>query len=81
MTGQRTDEPTSVMAHEQCDALAERIAAVLRQRKQLGDERRRQQREYQRVNCERALARHYRLRDDLRHDPAYATIMASNAAA
>lgn len=83
MTGQRTDKPSSVMAQEQCDALAERIAAVFRERKQLGDERRRRQQEYDRLNSERALARHYRLRDAFHgqaDDPVYVTIMASDAA-
>jgi hypothetical protein len=83
MTGQRTDEPSSVMAQEQCDALAARIAAVLRDRKKFGEERRRRRLEYERLNGERALARHYKLRDDFRKrsdDPVYVTIMGSNAA-
>jgi len=77
------NEPTSVMTKEQCDALAERIAAVLRERKELGAERRRRQLEYERKKGERALARYYNLRNDSRikdMDVVYATIMASNAA-
>jgi hypothetical protein len=34
----------------------------LRQRQKIGDQRRNQEREYQRLNNDRALARHYRLR-------------------
>ncbi len=45
------------------NVLAERIAAVLRQRQKIGAERRTHEREYQRLNNDRALARHYRLRD------------------
>jgi len=83
MTGQRTDAPTSVKTQEQCDALAERIAAVLPERKKLGDKRRRRRYEFQRQNEECTLARHYTLRDGFRiaeMDLVYATIMASNAA-
>ena len=43
------------------NVLAERIAAVLRQRQKIGAERRIHEREYQRLNNGRALARHYRL--------------------
>ena len=43
------------------NVLAERIAAVLRQRKKIGAERRTHEREYQRLNNDRARARHYRL--------------------
>ena len=80
---QTENEPLSVMTREQCDALAARIAAVLRERKQLGDERRRRQQEYERKNGERALARYYNLSNDCRLDEVevvYAMIMASNAA-
>ncbi len=48
---------TPEMTQLQRDALAERIAAVLRERKKIGAERRMQQRS----NSERALARHRRL--------------------
>lgn len=77
------NEPTSVMTQEQCDAMAERIAAVLRERKTIGDERRRRRLEYERKNGERALARYYNFKNDFRFeemDVVYATIMASNAA-
>ena len=47
------------------DPVAERIAAVLLERKQIGDQRRTQQQAYQRLNGERALARHYRRRGQL----------------
>ena len=43
------------------NVLAERIAAVLRQRQKIGAERRAHEREYERLNNDRALARHYRL--------------------
>jgi len=76
------NEITSVMTQEQCDALAERIVAVLRERKELGAERRRRM-EFERKNGERALARYYNFREGFRIeeiDIVYATIMASNAA-
>jgi len=41
------------------NVLAERIAAVLRQRQKIGAERRIHERKYQRLNNDRALARHY----------------------
>ena len=78
------------MTQEQCDALAERIAAVLRERKKIGDERRRQERRYDRQNSYRALARYYKLRGEYRErsgrrvkeiDRMYDAIMSSNAAA
>jgi hypothetical protein len=47
------------------DPVAERIAAVLLERKKIGDQRRTQQQAYQRLNGERALARHYRRRGQL----------------
>jgi hypothetical protein len=43
------------------NVLAERIAAVLRQRHKIGAERRAHECEYQRLNNDRALARYYRL--------------------
>ena len=43
------------------NVLAERIAAVLRQRQKIGAERRTHKSEYQRLNHDRALARYYRL--------------------
>ena len=43
------------------NVLAERIAAVLRQRQKIGAERHAHECEYQRLNNERALARYYRL--------------------
>jgi len=45
--------------------LAARIAAVLRQRQKIGAERRAHEREYQRLNNDRALARYYRLTGDV----------------
>jgi hypothetical protein len=77
------------MTQQQCDALAERIAAALRERKRLGEEHRRQQRDYQRQNNERALSRYYKLRGEFHEqsqrrvnelDLVYDTIMSSNAA-
>jgi hypothetical protein len=44
------------------NVLAERIAAVFHQRQKIGAERRTRECEYQRLNNDRALARHYRLR-------------------
>ena len=41
--------------------LAERIATVLRERQKIGAERRTHEREHQRLNNDRALARYYRL--------------------
>jgi hypothetical protein len=46
------------------DALAERIVAGLLERQKVGAERQIQEREYQRRNSDRALARHYRLRNE-----------------
>jgi hypothetical protein len=83
-------EPRPVMTQQQCDALAERIAAVLRERKRLGEERRRLQLEYQRQNNEPALSRYHKLRGEFhKHsqrrvnelDLVFHTIMSSNAAA
>jgi hypothetical protein len=83
-------KPTPVMTQEQCDALAARIAAVLGERKKIGDERRRQELEYRRRNSDRAMARYYKLRGEFREqaesrvkeiDRVYDTIMSSNAAA
>ena len=83
------NDSTPVMTNVQCDVLAERIAAVLRQRKKIGDERRRHEQEYRRLNSERALARHYKLRGEFRKgserrnqeiDRVYEAIMSANAA-
>lgn len=83
------NDSTPVMTNQQCDVLAERIAAVLRQRKTIGEERRRQEQEYRRLNSERALARHYKLRGGFRTeskrrnqeiDRVYDAIMSANAA-
>jgi hypothetical protein len=83
------NDSTPVMTNQQCDVLAERIAAVLRQRKTIGEERRRQEQEYRRLNSERALARHYKLRGGFRKeskrrnqeiDRVYDAIMSANAA-
>ena len=46
------------MTEIQCDALASRIAAMLRERQEVGAARRRLEHEYQRRNSERALARY-----------------------
>lgn len=53
--------PRPAMTAEQCDALAERIATVLRERRRIGEERRRQERECRLRNSECAAAR-YRAR-------------------
>jgi hypothetical protein len=80
---------TLIMTNQQCDVLADRIAAVLRQRKTIGEERRRQEQEYRRLNSERALASHYKLRSGFRKeskrrnqeiDRVYDAIMSANAA-
>jgi len=79
-----------VMTQQQSDALAEQIAAVLRERKRLGEERRSREREYQRRNNERALSRYNKVRGEFHKqskcrieelDLVYHTIMSSNAAA
>ena len=44
------------------NVLADRIAAVFRQRQKIGAERRTRECEYQRLNNDRALARYFRLR-------------------
>ena len=84
------NRPMPVMTQQQSDALAEQIAAVLRERKRLGEERRSQEREYQRRNNERALSRYYKVRGEFHKqskgrieelDLLYHTIMSSNAAA
>ena len=81
---------TPVMTQDQCDALAERIAAVLRERKKIGDERRRQESAYRQRNSDYARARYHRQRGGLQEhserrakelDQVYETIMSSNAAA
>ena len=63
-THQTSSTETPGITQQERDALAGRIAAVLRKRKKLGAERRVQELEYQRLNRERALARHYRLRGE-----------------
>jgi len=82
------NEPMPVMTQQQRNALAERIAAVLRGRKRLGEERRSREREYQRRNNERALSRYYKVRGEFHEqskgrlkelDLVYDTIMSSNA--
>jgi hypothetical protein len=50
------------MTQERTEALAERIAAALRERRRIGEERR--LREYQGRNAERAIARYHRLRGE-----------------
>jgi hypothetical protein len=84
------NEPSHVLTRQQCDALAERIAAALLERKKVGDERRRQERKYGLLNNDRALARYYRLRAEFPErtnrrvkeiDRIYDVIMSSNAAA
>ena len=68
---QTESEPTPVMTQEQCDAVAERIAAVLRERKRIAHERRMRGREYQRRNNDRALARYYQERVEVRKLPEH----------
>jgi hypothetical protein len=80
------NEPSHVLTRQQCDALAERIAAALLERKKVGDERRRQERKYGLLNNDRALARYYRLRAEYpertnRRVKEIDVIMSSNAAA
>jgi hypothetical protein len=53
---------SSAVVRRQHDAIAERIAAVLEERKNVGAERRERAAEYQLLNGERALARYYKLR-------------------
>ncbi len=50
------------MTKEKPVALAERIAAVLRERRRIGKERRRREQEYQQRNAERASERYRRMR-------------------
>jgi hypothetical protein len=84
------NEPMPVMTQQQRNALAERIATVLRERKRLGEERRSREREYQRRNNERALSRYYKVRGEVPEQSkrrlkelglVYHTIMSSNAVA
>jgi hypothetical protein len=63
------NEPTPLMTKEQCDAQAERIAAVLRERKKIGVERRMPGREYQHRTYDRALARSYKERVEASQQP------------
>jgi hypothetical protein len=63
------NEPAPVMTQQQSDALAERIAAVLRERKKIAHERRMRDREYQRRNNDRALARYYKERVEVSKRP------------
>ena len=83
------NEPSPVMSQDQRDALATRIAAVLCERKHIGEERRKQELEYQRRNSARVLVRYHKLRGEFRKysdrrfkeiDRMYDTIMSSNAA-
>lgn len=74
MKGKLTDasrdrERTNFITKEQCDTQAERIAAVLRERKKIGDDRRMRDREYQRQNYDRALARYYKERGKVSKQP------------
>jgi hypothetical protein len=57
------------MTQEQCNAVAERIAAVLRERKKIAHERQMREREYQRRNNDRALARYYKERVEVSKRP------------
>jgi len=54
---------SSAVVRQQQDVIAERIAAVLQERKRVGAERRERAAEYQRLNGARALARYYKLRE------------------
>ena len=54
------------MRQGQRDSLAERIAAGLRDRHKVGEERRMQERDYLRRNSERALLRYHKLRGELK---------------
>jgi hypothetical protein len=63
------NEPTSFITQEQCDAQAERIAAVFRERKKIGDQRRRRELEYQRRNNDRALSHYYKGRGEVSQQP------------
>jgi hypothetical protein len=49
------------MTQAQRNALADRIAAVLQKRQEVGAEKRRQEHEYERRNGERSLARYRKL--------------------
>jgi hypothetical protein len=78
------------MPQAQADALAERIASVLRARKQFRDERRTLNREYQRRDNNCTLARYHKLGGEVRGrserrrteeiDHAYVVMMSCNAA-
>jgi len=85
----RNENVPPAMTQAQADALAERIASVLRERKKFGDERRIVDREYQRRNSNCALARYHKLRGEIREqserrteeiDAAYVVMMSCNVA-
>ena len=62
------------------NALAERIAAVFQQREKIGAEWRTRRCEYQRLNNDRALARHYGLRGKAAEPQAHGISEHSEAA-
>ena len=66
----RNENVSPVMTQAQSDALAERIASVLRARKNIGDERRMLDREYWQRNNNRSLSRYYKLRGAAREQSA-----------
>jgi hypothetical protein len=89
-----SDAPTGEQASpitgkaEDRDALADRIEAVIRERRRIGEERRRQQREHQRRNSEHALVPHFRMRGERKPiamrvtklDEVYEAVISSNVA-
>jgi hypothetical protein len=84
--GQRAS--TIIGTAEDRDALADRIAAVIRERRRIGEERRRQQRESQRRSDEHALVPRFKLRGEPKHvgrrvkklDEVYGAVISSDVA-
>ena len=81
----RSEASPVIGTPEDRDALADRIEAVIRERRRIGEERRRQQCEYQRRNDEHALLPH--LRGEPKHvgrvkkrDEVYGAVISSDAA-
>jgi hypothetical protein len=77
------------MTTERTEALGERIATVLRERRRIGEERRRRENDYQPRNAQRTIARHIRLRGEPKGmvsrqvkelNAVYDAVISSNAA-
>jgi hypothetical protein len=77
------------MTTERTEALGERIATVLRERRRIREDRRRRENEYQPRVAQRTIARHIRLRGEPKGlvsrqvkelNAVYEAVMSSNAA-